>query len=110
LSQEADRRILELNKVIDSLSVLVKEKEEQLSELRNEFGRKEKVMLYYYGQTFFMWNFPLPNRTSPLTHGSYYRSPLLCCVAVKLGGEINLMVCILSCQIKILQTFFLCLI
>ena len=44
LNQEAHRRILELNEVINSLSALVKNKEEQLSELNKEFGRKEKVI------------------------------------------------------------------
>ena len=46
LSQEASRRIVELNEVINSLSVLVKEKEEQLSRLKNAFSQKEKVILH----------------------------------------------------------------
>ena len=45
LSQEAGRRILELNEVTDSLSGLIKEKEEQLSKLKNEFSRKKKVII-----------------------------------------------------------------
>ena len=45
LSQEAGRRILELNEVINSLSGLIKEKEEQLSKLKNEFSRKKKVII-----------------------------------------------------------------
>ena len=55
LSQEAGRRIVELNEVINSLSVLVKEKEEQLSQHKNAFSRKEKVTVHS-GQTFNMWN------------------------------------------------------
>ena len=45
LSQEAGRRILELNEVTNSLSGLIKEKEEQLSKFKNEFSRKKKVII-----------------------------------------------------------------
>ena len=44
LNQEASKRILELEEAINSLSVSAKEKEDQLFELKKEFGRKEKVV------------------------------------------------------------------
>ena len=46
LSQEADRRITELNNIITSLSMSLKEKERQLSELKDVFGLKEKVFMH----------------------------------------------------------------
>ena len=100
MSQEAGRRILELNEVVNSLSVLVKEKEEQLSELKNEFSRKEKV-INYYNPTFhiccqnyklFHWLVVAAMQISSIIIMKYSRQISKC------GG---LGVCILSCQIKI---------
>ena len=46
LNQEADRRITELNNIITSLSMSLKEKERQLSELKDVFDLKEKVFMH----------------------------------------------------------------